>query len=561
MKTSTIIEYGAVDVTAKADSNLSVNDTQTFSKLEELKKPNLQEIKYSTLEKNHFVLDGKSQNMGSNVSNVGWWSNEMSDSQGQFETPLTMEITFSQVHSSLGLTLTFSQYAYPNRLKIQYYNANDTLILENTYYPDNHNYFCEDTVANYRKIIITFYSTNIPYRYLKLYRILYGRMVVFEGDSLISANLLEQVNLLSDELSINTLDFTVYSDDDRFNILNPQGVYSTLQQRQELRAYQVKNDTTYNMGAFYIDNWQSKNDNKMEFRGIDLIGLLDKADFDGGMYSNITAENLIASIMQSAGFSSDYYSIQQNLKNISLKGYIPQCTHREALQQVLFTIGAIANCARTDIINIERIQENGQPNPISRGNVFKGTKEIEQGEIITGVLIQAHNYTQGTENKKLFEGELPTGTHKILFSNPSFNMTCTGATIQSSNANYVVIKVTTAGNVIVNGYEYIDNKQDILVANENLNGNEKSNVLKIDSVYLINTLNAQTIAQRIIDYYNKKFTTKFKFIIDDEKAGDNVIVDENYGNTLNGYITELDIDLTGGYVAKSEIVAKVSDST
>lgn len=561
MKTSTVIEYGAVDVTAKADSNLNPSNSQNFSKLDELKRDKITEKKYSTLEKNHFVLDGKSENMGSNIENIGWWSNTMSNSLGNFVTPLTMTITFSQVHSSLGLTLTFSQYAYCNNLKIQYYNANDTLILENTYYPDNHDYFCEDTVANYRKIIITFYSTNIPYRYLKLYKIIYGRMVLFEGDSLINANLLEQVNLLSDELSINTVDFTVYSDDDKFNILNPQGVYSTLQQRQSLNVYEIKNDIQIDMGTFYIDSWQSKNDNKMEFKGIDLVGLLDRIEFDGGMYENVTAETLIGQIMTSAGITSEYYLIHDDIKNILLNGYIPVCTHREALQQVLFTIGAIANCARTDIINIERVQENGQPNPISRGNVFKGTKEIEQGEIITGVLIQAHNYTQGAENKKLFEGELPTGTHKILFSNPSFNMTCNGATIQSSNANYVVIKVTTAGNVIVNGYEYIDNKQDILVANENLNGNEKSNVLKIDSVNLINSLNAQTIAQRIIDYYNGKFTTKFKFIIDDEKAGDNVIVDENYGNTLNGYITELDIDLTGGYVAKSEIVAKVSDST
>ena len=63
MKTSTIIEYGAVDITAKSDSQLSVNNSQDFSKLDELKSDKLQEIKYSTLEKNHFTLDGKSENM------------------------------------------------------------------------------------------------------------------------------------------------------------------------------------------------------------------------------------------------------------------------------------------------------------------------------------------------------------------------------------------------------------------------------------------------------------------------------------------------------------------
>jgi len=139
-------------------------------------------------------------------------------------------------------------------------------------------------------------------------------------------------------------------------------------------------------------------------------------------------------------------------------------------------------------------------------------------------------------------------------------LTSTGATIQSSNANNAIINVTSAGNVIVNGYEYIDSTQDILIPNNNVAGNEAPNVLNIDNVYLINNSNAQTIGQRIIDYYNGRFTTKFKIVLDDEKVADNVIVEENFGNQLNGFITELDIDLTGGYVANSQIVAKVSDS-
>ena len=559
MKTSTIIEYGAVDVTAKADSQLSVNDSQEFSALNELKRANLIEKKYSTLEKNFFVLDGKSENMTGNIEDVGWWSRQMSDTNGQFDAPLIMEINFSQVHSSLGLTLTFSKFAFCNNLKIQYYNSSDTLIYENTYYPDEYDYFCEGTVANYAKIIITFYSTNIPYRYLKLYKIIYGKAVLFEGDSLISANILEQVNLLSDELSINTLDFVVYSEDDRFNILNPQGIYATLQQRQEVNVYENKNDALTSMGTFFLDSWQSQNDNKMQFTGIDLVGLLDKTNFDGGIYSNVTAKSLITEILTSAGLNSSMYTIDSEIENILISGYIPVCTHREALQQVLFVAGAIANCARTDIIKIEKVREAQEPNEISKNNVFKGTKEIVQGEIVTGVLLKTHNYSQGTEQKKLFDGQLGIGTHKITFGNPSFGYTCTGGTIQSSNANYVIVNVGTAGNVVVNGYEYIDNTQDVLIQNTDLNGNEKSNVLNIDSVYLINNSNVQAIGQRIIDYYNKRFTVKFKFILDDEKAGDNVVLEENYGNVLNGYVTELDVDLTGGYVATSQIVAKVSD--
>ena len=559
MKTQTVIEYGAVDLTAKQDSNFSAPDRQPFGKFINLKRPSLPEVKYGTLEKNFFVLDGNITNMGSTISDVGWWSYSMSDEDGNFSTPPTMTITFSQPHSSLGLTLTFSQYSYCNSLKIQYYDASNTLLSENTFEPDNYDYFCEDTVANYRKIIITFYSTNLPYRYVKLYRILYGKAVLFDGDSLISANLLEQVNLLSDEITINTLDFVVYSQDDKFNILNPQGVYATLQQNQQLNVYKVTEDETTSMGTFYIDNWQSKNDNKMEFRGIDIVGLLDKTTYDGGMYTNILSQNLIADIMQSAGYDNSYYSIESSLQNISLTGYIPVCTHREALQQVLFTIGGVANCARTDIINIEKATETQEPNVINKSNVFKGTKEIEQMQTITGVLIKAHNYSQGSESKKIYEKQLTAGTYKITTRTPSYNYTCTGATIQSYNANYVVINVANSGNVVINGYEYIDNTQDVLIPNPDLNGSEKPNVLNIESVFLINNSNVQSVGERVLEYYSRTYKTKFKFVVDDEKAGDNIISQESYDNELNGYVTELDIDLTGGYVTKAEIVAKVSD--
>ena len=559
MKTSTIIEYGAVDVTAKSDSTLNVNTTQSFSKLSELKKPNLFEKKYSTLEKNLFALDGKSENIGENVTNVGWWSSYMSDSNGDFETAPVMTITFEHVHSSIGLTLTFSKYAYCNSLKIQYYNANNILITEDMYTPDSYDYFCEKIVQNYKKIIITFYSTNVPYRYLKLYKILYGRAVLFEGDSLISANLLEQVNLLSDELTINTLDFVVYSNDDRFNILNPQGVYATLQQRQQLNVYQNANGAINNMGTFYIESWKSKNSNKMEFNGIDLVGLLDKTTFDGGIYFSATAGNILTEIFQSAGFDSYLYLIDSAIENILLTGYIPVCTHREALQQVLFTIGAIANCSRTDIIELYNVSQSQSPSSISRSSIFKGTDKIEQGDVITGVLLQAHNYSQSNEQKTLFEGQLPSGSHKIQFANPAYNVTCTGGTVVSSSANYANINVLTTGNVVIFGYEYIDNVQDIMVPNSSLTGNEKSNVLKIDSVYLINNSNAQSIGQRIIDYYNGKYTSKFKYVLDGKKVSDNIALTEG-NNTLNGYITEMDIDLGKGYITNIEVVAKVVDS-
>ena len=101
MRTETLIEYGVYDVTAKNDSIPSITDKQDFVDILDLKKDNIQEIKYSTLEKNYFLLDGSFKNMDSTEENMGIWSKSMTDSNGNFITPPILSINFeNETHSS-----------------------------------------------------------------------------------------------------------------------------------------------------------------------------------------------------------------------------------------------------------------------------------------------------------------------------------------------------------------------------------------------------------------------------------------------------------------------------
>lgn len=561
MRTQTLIEYGVYDVTAKEDSMPSVTDKQDFVNILDLKKDDIKEIKYSTLEKNYFVLDGNSKNMNGTEKNMGFWSKSMTDSSGNFANPLTLTINFmNETHSSLGLTLKFSELNYCTHLKVQYYNSENVLLSEKEFYPESNEFFCEDTVTDYKKIVITFYSTNNSYRYLKLYQIDYGKIIQFTGENLMDANIVEELNILSDELSINTLDFTTYSLDDNFNILNPKGMYTALQERQQLRAYKIENNTKMHMGTFYLDTWKNEKYKTMNFKAIDVIGLIDKTEFMGGMY-NSTFEAVVEEIMTSAGLTSADYEIQEELKTIPVRGYIPVCTHREALQQILFVVGAVANSARSDKIKIYTVTEAEEPNQISKSNILKGTKEIEQGELVTGVSVTSHNYIQSNEEVSLYDGTLESGTHKIVFTEPVYNLSCENASIISSNVNYAVIQVHSNTNVILKGYKYKDNMQTFVVEIQGLNPNSKRNMLKIESDYLANNNNAYEIAERVLNYYRKTYITKFDFILYDEIAGDNIVIEGDFNNELNGYVTKLDIDMTGGYIAGAEVVAKAREVT
>jgi len=561
MKTNTIIEYGVVDVTAKKDSTLSANDIQSFSQLSNLKKDKLPEKKYSTFEKNFFILDGQCDNMQSTINDVGLWTSSMSDSQGDFTTPPVLTITFSQAHTSPGLTLTFSQYSYCNNLKIQYYDLNNTLLSEKTFAPDNYEYFCEDLVENYGKIVITFYSTNIPYRYLKLYKLMYGNAILFNNDDIASCNILEQFNVISDELSINTLEFIVFSEDDRFNILNPQGIYSTIQQGQELKVYQEKNNILTNMGVYYIDKWESIGNNKMQFTAVDIVGLLDRYDFKGKMYDNGKVGTTVFSIMQQAGLL-DLYTLETALGQKSLVGYIPRCTCREALQKVLFASGGVAKTSRNGILELKQIALSESPIEISRSDIFKGSETIKKGDVYTAVLIKSHNYKADlTQQKTVYSNYLEPGTYTVEFDEPYYLFSCNGATkVSGTTYTYVTFRVDTAGNVTVAAYPYIDSTHDVLVVNSTLVGNEKENILYVESLEIANDSNSADIGQRILDYYNNQYESEFEKVLEEENVADNVLIQEPYGNELDGFITELDIDLTRGYVTKCKTVAKVSGS-
>ncbi len=564
MKTKASVKFGLIDVTAKKDSQLSVNDKQDFVDILDLKNDDLEETLYGTCEKNQFALDGSRELMPEELDNMGWWSNQMSYENGYFATPLVLEINFTEPHSSMGLTLIFSEAGdYCNKLNIKYYDLKNNLLKDLDFTPDKYKYICKGVVENYGKIIITFYSTNNPYRYLKLYKILYGAEIVFEGDNLMSANILEETDLLSSEISINTLDFKAYSEDDDFNIINPQGFYRLLQQRQKLEATEtfVKEEKVKYMGTFYLDKWANEKDKTMKFKAIDLIGVIDKTDFNGGMYTNILFADLIEEIFTSAGLESDEYEIQEELKNLTLTGYISICSHREAVQQAVFAIGAVADCSRSEKIKIYRVENAEENNVIEKTNIFQGTKTIEQNELVTGVEIVSHNYRKGTELEKVYDGTVDEGQTKIVFNEPVHDITCENAEIVEYNCNYAIINATEETDIIINGYKYKDNLQTYLVEVEELNASQKQNTLKIKSAYLVNKTNAKTVAKRVLDYYQKTYKTGFDFLLNDEVVSEDVEIEGDFEQKLVGHITKLDIDLTGGFIAGIELNARVKEAT
>lgn len=331
------IEYQDISLTAKNDLTINCENKQEFSNLGLFKLNGVEYKKFATLEKNLWVLNENFQNFPNDPSkeNFALWSNSMSDENGNFETPIEIELNFSNYESAAGLTFRFSTLTedYAKNINVKWYQ-NDILLSEKDFELDGVEYFCENSVSNFNKIIISCLSTNNPYRYLKIQDIIYGTVRLFEEDELRSINLLEDISLTSEELKINTLDF----------VLNNKALIDFIFQKKQPLVLS-RNGTL--LGTFFIESSKRKSKTLYEISAVDWIGVMDKMPFEGGIYSNETVSNLVKNILGNIP-----YELDENLINKTLSGELEPCTRREALLQVAFACCGIVDTSRSGVVKI-----------------------------------------------------------------------------------------------------------------------------------------------------------------------------------------------------------------
>ena len=549
------ISFGLVDVTAKPDTTATAADKQPFIDLEDLSREGIAAPKVATLEQNFWALDGSFEGFPNNPAGMPWgyWSQSMSDAAGNFAVPPVLTLTLTGNHSHVALTFEFDPHGnnYCDHVHVAWYH-NTSLIHAGNYHPDSWKYVLSQQIENYNKIVITFLHTYRPYRYVKVQNIMHGALQVWRNEDLKSANILEEVDPTSAELTVNTLDFDVISEDDSFNILNPEGVYSLLQKKQSLVVEGEVGGVVRNFGTFYLDTWENRSDKICVMKAVDGIGVMEGTTFTGGIYFDAPAETIIDAIMDDAGFG---YALDNSLRTIPVSGWLPIMSHRAALQQVAIAIGAVVDCSRSGTINIKPQPTLDPVNVITRARKFTGT-EVKLKTLVTGVTVVSHSYSLNSTAEQLYSATLPVGTHEITFGEPVTGLSASGASILESNVNYARISVAVSGEVIVTGKKYTDNRVSYTRRMTELPAGEKENLISVQEATLISPAVAPAVAERIYQYYQRRIKQTMRFVLDSEKAGFASSVETSPGTYRNAVVESLDINLSGGYVTKAVIVGE-----
>ncbi len=547
MSTEFVVDYNLYDLTALKDARESAVGNEPFANLS-LIKDNVSAPLYGTLEHNFFVLDGSRQEFPDQPKGLVYFSRLQSDENGNFREEQSITIRFTDFHTSVGITLTFSE-TYPVELEVYWYGLDGGLKAKRKFYPDSLVYFCENQVEEYGKIRIVFLKA-LPWHHVKLQYIKYGTSIKWDGGTLKSGKVINDTDPVSDKIATDTLTFDFVDELDNFNLGNPRGIHKTFQRKQDMEAYEIVDGKKITIGTFFLDSYSTAK-NICKMKAVDLKGMLDSTDFmDGRMYNGDPAGSVIEEIMAAAGITN--YTVDPETAATPLYGTLSIQTCKKALREVLFACDSIVSTARQKGITICK-GSRVIGTRIKRDRKFETTLQADR--YVSDVNVRYKVWKLEEKVSEIAKGIYDAGTHVIQFSAPATELFVNVGSIIKQMPYYVVLEIPAQARaeVIVSGRKYVSEELAALSSVDKLRSGELRNS-KTFSGMLLNGDSAKKKADSILDYYQLQQIIKTRHLAGDEVAGSWVEIDNpqrRYGN-LTAAIESVTTDLTGGFISTAK---------
>lgn len=541
--TGTLVKYTDIALGAKEAFEISTDSKLPASNVDLIKTEGAEFKRYDIpFQLNSMILDGSTEFLPEDsLAEIGFVSEQLSDENGDFASPMVFEFNADESFTSAGLTIIFDEQKniYSTHLNIKWYNGN-TLLENSDFYPKSANYFCNKKVEFYNKIVITFYSLSVPMGRLVVNHIEYGLKAEFKADELRSAKIIQEIDPISTSVPINMFDFTIDS---------KKNVEFSFQTKQPVEV--IFNGKT--RAVTFVKSAKRKSKTIWDIKSEDYIGLMDTIYFKGGVYTNKNAVDLLDEIFAVAKVP---YSISSGFENVSVTGYIPYTTCREALMQVIFAMGAVADTSNSDKVNIFALSEDISQE-IPRSRIMQG-QNFEDETRVTAVELMAHAYSETNETLVAYEAEKSGIGNNIfvLFTEPLHDLSITNGTIVESGVNYAIINAASGCKLIGNKYEHttvIHRKNNPLVLATDI-----ENVVAIEGATLITSNNVDNVLSLCYNYLVN--TERINMKIVDGKRSNNTAVSDlvsfetEYLGKKTGRIVRQSFALVGGVLVKDSEV-------
>lgn len=502
---------------------------------------------YATLEPGAWVLDGSRKIMGD--ESVGWWSGFCSDKDGvlsfvdEYGINLgapEIKISFPEPYTATGITFTFwpSMGQWCSEIEV-FWVLDGNTVAQIVAYPDGPEWFLEYPVEEFDQILIRLRKTSVPYSYGKVQKIRIGQVIVFGTDEITRVGLLNEIDPSLCVLSADTMVVSVRDKVGR--MLSPQ-------KNQEIRLYR----NGERIASHYIKEFSRESRQGYTFQCQSAVGLLE-GDFLGGVYDGTPAAALIGEVLDGIPFY-----LETDL-DVLLHGYLPVCSRREALQQIVFVLGAVLTTQGDGLIRIVPLRSDLQ-GEFTENDIFQGAKISKEPEIST-VQVTAHRYTTSEDDDLqviLDAEEIGDGTQMFVFSEPFYSYTVSNGRIVSCGANWVEIRATdpTVG-VTVSGKKYRHTTAVHAYKNSKAKATDRGNVLSVEKATLVHSGNVGAVLERLVAYSSMRVLLTQNVVVRGQKAGQTVSSASPWDTNVVGYISSMESEFTAnGHTAMVKIRGK-----
>lgn len=390
---------------------------------------------------------------------------------------------------------------------------------------------------------------KIIYQYNSTTQLTFADEGNFDG-VLLEGSFYNETSLLEDELSIDTMKIRVRSINTSYPLHN--FIYGS-----QVTFY--KNDALY--GKYYLVSVERQTKNEYILNVQSSIGLLDDTMHYGGIYSGEYASAIIQDIIG----GKIAYTEHNIFSKIKVYGWLPVATRRENLKQLLFAVGGCVKKKDGDVYFTTLTVD--APKAIPENKVFD-TGKITYDSPASRIEVVEHQFSKvdSVPSEEVYSGEIvgssfvtPKGysvsdAALVTWDKPYHSLTFSNCTLLNDEmgVNYAV--VSSSGSATISGKPYIHSKMIVSRDKENYNGKEK--VAKIENATLVTLANSNSVAEKVMAYYNSPCTLSGAIIMDGEKPLDNITMPNQFEEENTGMIKSIEGTL-GKQITKGELELRI----
>lgn len=431
------------------------------------------------------------------------------------------------------LTLYFGECM--SRFNIRYYL--DDALLQEMIVENNECVKYETAFPNFtskfNRVVVEFIQTQAPFRYVKFNELDFGVIETFTEREIVDVDLVDNADLYSGELTANSLSLTVI-DDGRYDVLNPNNILRNLQEKQELTLFHyLKINGNYEMiplGTFLLKTYQNQK-NKLILNCYDDFYFMNKIYYGSKFYENARLETILIDLFNYFNYTK--YEIADNVKSITLTGYVPNVQFREALRMIVEASQCMVIKDRFGITKIFNTLS------VEAVETYENIEINTEKRLYNNVIDVVENIYNTKTTKEIYNAYLEAGVYNIMFdSYPAVNI--------SGNVEFVNIYATSckiivdvAKQVIINGDVYTEEKIVHRIQKDDLLVVDEYAINKVDNTLITNNYYSIALWKLNRNEIYKNINIPVAPYIE---VGDLIKIKTKYGNYVDVRIDEINID-------------------